>query len=138
MKKAFLFVITVLIVSCSKKNELPGLYIRTSDVKGSAVSNNQVKKDTLTVVDSEYFEVGLYAYEEGEYYEAQQILVKPDYGAGEDFKTKYYFVTDSLGKEIEYKNSTEFLNFMSARGYDMTDQAKHEWHTDYTFKRKMK
>ena len=32
--------------------------------------------------------------------------------------------------------STEFLNFMSAHGYDLVDQIPNQYGGDYTFKRK--
>ena len=131
MKTIILLLLTVLIVSCSKKNELPGLFIKTSDVKG--VDENQVRKDTITKFALDYLEVGLNSYDGG-FFKAKKDLVKPE-SLG-DFKMKFYFIADSLGKEIEFENSTEFLNFMSARGYEMADQVKHQYRIDYTFKRR--
>jgi hypothetical protein len=39
-------------------------------------------------------------------------------------------------KAKKFKNSTEFLNFMDARCYEMLDQKKEKLRTDYTFKKK--
>jgi len=42
----------IFITACTQKSELPGLFIKTSDVKG--VENNRVITDTITRVTSDY------------------------------------------------------------------------------------
>jgi hypothetical protein len=129
MKKVIVSLFAISMISCGK-SELPGLFIKTSTVED--VGENQIRKDSITVVNSDYFEIGLYQYSNGsstaEKTIENSVLV-------ENFKMRFFHVTDSLGNSLRFQSSTEFLNFMSARGYVMVTQAPKKYVTDYTFKK---
>jgi hypothetical protein len=36
---------------------------------------------------------------------------------------------------VSFQEPTEFLNFMSGRGYDLVSQERAKYHIDYTFKK---
>ena len=120
------------ILSCGKKDDGPGLFIKTSDIQG--IDEKQARQDSLTKVTSDYFEISLASYSDGKYYKAKKDILEPK--SLEDFRVKFLFVTDSLGNELQFQDATDFLNFMSARGYEMSDQTKHRYGVDYTFKKR--
>lgn len=113
--------------SCSKKETLPGLFINTRTVIG------EEKKDSITVINSDYFDVSLYSYDNGTF-QAKKEILKPE--SVKDFKMIFFVITEEDGNEIRFNTTTDFLNYMSARGYEMADQTKHEFRIDYTFKKK--
>jgi hypothetical protein len=117
--------------------QTPKLFIQTIDVSGTGKS--QVKKESISVVTQDYFEVSLSSYkpEAGgtRYYKAKRDLISPT--STKDFKMKLFFIVkDDKGTELRFVDSTEFLNFMSAHGYKMVDQVKDKFRTDYTFQKK--
>ena len=137
--KTLLFTLSfflLLITSCnnapknSSKSEK--LYIKTTTVTG--VDKKQVKTDVNSVVNSDYFEVSLSAYADYTYYKGQRDIVTPT--SIENFKSVFFIIVDKDGNDIKFKESTEFLNFMSAHGYEMVDQVKNDYGADYTFKKK--
>lgn len=125
-----IFAFLLFLFSCGEK-ERPNLFIKTTEVKTSG--GNQIKKTTISKVSEEYWEVTLASYDEG-YYKATRDILKAK--SLENFNVKFFFVTDSLGSEIKFQNPSEFLNFAAARGYEMADQEKGRFNTDYTFRRK--
>lgn len=125
-----LMLISVILTSCEKHKS--DLYILTSTING--LDEKQVRKDSLTMVDSDYFEVSLESMANGTLFKARKELSKPS--IGKEFHMGYFEVVDGNGKSLRFKTSSEFLNFMSLKGYDMADQTKSKYQTDYTFKRK--
>ncbi len=120
-----------LLTSCNPKPEL-----RVNLKKSTMINDNPNHKDSIYVEDSEYFEIGLYSYSntKGITYSAKKDIEKPT--TSEDFKMVTLSIVDASNKIVVYNNSTEFLNYMAERGYEMTDQEKLEFRTDYTFKKK--
>jgi hypothetical protein len=143
MKSTFCFVLLLSIIGISqplfsqKTTQSTKLYIQTTDVSGTGKS--QIKKETVSVVTSDYFEVSLYSYKpeagESKYYKAKRDLIEPT--STKNYKAKFFFIVkDSKGTEKRFTDSTDFLNFMSSHGYKMVDQTKNKFHTDYTFQKK--
>jgi len=137
MKRTPLISIAVLLMvalltftSCNHK-EKP-LNILTTKVVG--MDEKQIRKDTTTTVESEYFEVKLSSVSNGEFYVAGKQLLKPQ--IGKEYKTEFFKVIDEQGKELEFKTPTDFLNFMSKAGYELKEQEKQKFGIDYTFKKK--
>jgi hypothetical protein len=54
----------------------------------------------------------------------------------EDLKLVNLSLCDENGDEILFSNSTEFLNYMSDRKYELFEKTDHSLRTDYVFKRK--
>lgn len=124
----------LLICSCNNSTKNEKLYIKTIDITG--VDEKEVKKETISEVTSDYFEVSLSAYDHFNYYKGERDLVAPT--SIENFKSVFFTIIDKNGNDIQFKESTEFLNFMSTHGYEMVDQIKNEYGGDYTFKKKIK
>ena len=120
-----------LFTSCNPKSELR-VNLKTSTL----VNDNPNHKDSIYVVNSEYFEIGLYSYTDLQNvtYSAKKEIEQSN--ISEVFKMVTLSVVDASNKDVVYNNSTEFLNYMSERGYEMTDQEKFKYRTDYTFKKK--
>jgi hypothetical protein len=113
----------------SKKTEK--LYIKTTDVTG--VDEKKVKKETISEVITDYFECELSSQEDGGYH-AQKDIVTPT--SIENFKFVFFTIVEKDGNEIHFMTSTDFLNYMSAHGYEMVTQIPNEYGGDYTFKKK--
>jgi hypothetical protein len=90
--------------------------------------------DSTYLLNSDYFEIELQSYKNGEYFKAEKDLIKPQ--PFENFKLVTLRIIDKNGNSIEFKNSTDFLNFMSSNGYEMQDQKELKNYTKYTFKKK--
>ena len=133
-KRLFLMILckTSIWTSCNKqkttgageKVELngPQLFIKTVNAAGS--DEKQMKKDSLTVVNAHYFEVGLYETED-----------EPGSFAAKN-KGALFDVVREDGSDIRFKSSAEFLTFMSELGYELVDHLNFKYHTDYTFEKK--
>ena len=79
------------------------------------MDGEQIRKDTITTVESEYFEVKLSSVSNGAFYVAGKQLLKPQ--IGKEYNTEFFKVVDKRGKELEFKTSTDFLNFIDKGGY---------------------
>jgi hypothetical protein len=114
------------------KPSRPQVFVKLSTTTG--VNEKQITKDSNYVIENDYFEVGLYSVGQGKSYIAEKEIEEPR--SIENFKSVTLYIVDSTQNPISFKSSTEFLNYMSERGYEMVDQEKLKYHTDYTFKRK--
>jgi hypothetical protein len=110
---------------------LPKVYIKLSQVNG--VDESQVRKDSVYILKDNYFEIGLFSYDEGKFYLAKRDLVEPK--SIQNFYAEFIFITNEDGSDYKFSNSTDFLNFMADCGYEMVDQKKFDFRTDYTFKK---
>ena len=121
---------TFTFTSCKNSNQV--IHIQTSEVVGT--DDSQIRKDSITTIESEYFEVKISSVSNGEFYVAGKQLLKPQ--IGKEYKTEFFKVVDEQGKELEFKTPTDFLNFMSNAGYELKEQEKQKFGIDYTFKKK--
>lgn len=132
---ALSFCLMLIISSCnnSPKNssKTEKLFIKTTSATG--INEKQVKTETISEVTSDYFEIGLSSLDSGGYGATKEVIT-PE--VGKEFKYVFFYVVNKDGSSIKFTTSTEFLNYMSARGYDMVDQIKNEYGADYTFKKK--
>jgi len=136
--KTLLFTLSILLLIISSCNNAPEsssnsekLYIKTSTTIG--VGENQWSTEAVSEVTSDYFEVSLSSLTD-HVYEGEKILEKPI--STKNFKYVFFVISDKDGNQIKFKESTEFLNFMFARGYEMVDQVKNDYGADFTFKKK--
>ena len=97
-------------------------------------SGKEMKKsEVVSEINTDYFEVGLSSQTTGGFL-AQKDVVEPEVGA--PFKAVFFQVCLKNGTNIKFMTTTEFLNFMSALGYEMATQLPNKYGVDYTFKRK--
>ena len=125
----------LLVISCNnvskKSSSAEPLYIKTTDVTG--VDEEQIKKETISEVTLDYFEVSLSSQTDGGYHADKDIITPTSI---ENFKAVFFTIVDKDRQEIHFLTSTEFLNFMSAHGYELVSQLLNEYGGDYTFKKK--
>ena len=132
---AFLSLSFLICVSCSQNKgnstKAEKLYIMTTlaEQPGSEMKTTK----TMSEISSDYFEVSLASQIDGGYL-AQKDVIKPI--PGQPFKAKFFQISEKNGTLINFMTSTEFLNFMSAHGYELVNQIPGEYGGDYTFKRK--
>lgn len=89
---------------------------------------------TVGIVSSEYFEVSLGSVTYGD--NPTFYIADHDLPASKEEVFKRLLLVNEADSVIHFENSTAFLNYMSARGYEMQEQRKKKYSTDYTFKRK--
>jgi hypothetical protein len=111
---------------------LPKIYAKIFTSIGTG--DKAINKDSMTIVNSPYFEISITSVNNGEKYMATKQIEKPQ--VGKIFKSVTLNLVDSSGTVIYFKESTEFLNYMEARGYNMVDQEKQRFGSDYTFKKR--
>lgn len=111
----------------------PKLFIKTMKVVADT------RTDSITVFDQDYLEIGLYSANNGLEFVAKNTIEPFNTKDGKSYMQEITIVDEnatSESKGLRFSNSIEFLNYMSLRGYEMVDQSKKKYRTDYTFKKK--
>ena len=117
------------VICCNFSDTTPKIYIKTTTLIG------QNKSDSLSIVNTDYFDVGLCQFvDRSKGYYAGKDIENPT--STENFRSIFFKVSNEDGSELYFKTSTEFLNFMSERKYEMVSQTTSKYCTDYTFKKK--
>jgi hypothetical protein len=136
--KIFITFLSLSLLICASCNQNKGnstkvekLYIKTTlaEKPGSEMKTTE----TISEISSDYFEVSLSSQTDGGYH-AQKDVIEPI--PGQPFKAEFFQMSEQNGTLIKFMTSTEFLNFMSAHGYELVNQITNEYGGDYTFKRK--
>ena len=109
------------------------LFIKTTSATG--VDKNQIKTDSISEITSDYFEIRLGLLTTGGY-GASKDVITPE--VDKEFKYVFFYIVNADGSNIKFTTSTEFLNYMSARDYELVNQIPNNYGADYTFKRKTK
>ena len=110
MKATLITYSICLLIMCScnsspkSSSKFEKLIIKTVDVTG--VDEKQVKKETISEVNSDYFECELSAQTDGGYH-AQKDIITPQ--SHEIFKFVFFTIVDKDKKEIHFMTSTEFI-----------------------------
>ncbi len=117
----FTVLIILMAIACSCGIDNKPIYIATYKSIDSVV---------VSEVKDDYFEISLHSMQSGTNYKASKEY--------KDSEGDWVFIdiVDMEGERIRFTNSTEFLNFISERGYEMVDQSKEKYITHYTFKKK--
>ena len=119
--------------SCQNESKIK---IQKTSVK--VIDGKTIKTTSDDYLTSDYFEISLEQYSDDKdnhkYFLARKVLEEPK-SVG-DFKMEFLTITDDNSENIQFSNSTEFLNFMSKNGYEMQSQEKYKYRTEYTFKKK--
>lgn len=123
--------LSLLYYSC-KTNNTPPIYIKTTKIKGT--EGKEHRMDSISTLTSEYFKIKLESMQSGKFYIAEESIKQVIINKDIDFE--FLNIVDEKGKKLEFKNSTEFLNFMAERGYEMKEQIEKKFSFNYTFKRK--
>lgn len=132
MKTQILFILAFLFLfGC--KNDSPKIYIKTTTIKG-LLANSQKEYNT-TELKSDYFEIGLYSYSAGYYTTKRELKNMVDEKNLNNSIMQFLEIVEKDSVK-QFINTTQFLNYMSEGGYEMVDQSKLKYRTDYTFKKK--
>lgn len=129
MKTNILLLAIALFISC---NQTEKLYIRTYTT--ITEDGKQVTTDTVSAVNGDYFDIDLNSVNNGEHYIGSKNIESPT--SMENFRLIRVAVTDDKGDVLKFKSTTDFMNFMSVRGFEMKDQKDKRYGTAYTFKKK--
>ena len=124
MKKSLIFILVF--ISLAIKAQQP-LFIKTLTAIGD--KNSFV----ITKVESKYFDVKFSIMENGNYTAGKTIL---EYTVKNPNKTILFIISNKIGDAVFFKSSSDFLNYMDARGYDLENQIPNKYGADYTFKKK--
>ena len=137
IKVFYLTISILLLISCNNKKststKYEEFYIKTTLAIGSG--SEMKKTETISKITSDYFEVSLSSQTDGGFL-AEKDIIEPV--PGEPFKAEFFQISDKDGNNIKFMTSTEFLNFMSAHGYDLVNQIPNAYGGDYTFKKQGK
>jgi hypothetical protein len=138
--KPLLFTLSVCLLLMNSCNNTPKnsskvekLYIKTTTATESG--KDMQKTEIISEITSDYFEATLDEQTTGGYL-AQKDIVLPE--VGKPFKSVFFQISQKDGTLIKFMTSTEFLNYMSAHGYELVTQIPNEYGGDYTFKKKQK
>jgi len=100
----------------------------------TGTGENSKTKDSGYYIATDYFEIGLYSLASGKGYIAEKQIEEPT--SLENFRSVSLNVVDSSLNPIIFGSSTDFLNFMSEKGYSMKEQTVEKQHTDFVFVKK--
>jgi len=103
----------------------------------TTVADGDKRHSETKVVDGEYFETAIssISYRDGtKRYVATKDLESTQPGG--EFHTKFSTVVDEHDSTQFFTSPEDFLNYMSARGYEMASQKEKRYGADYTFKKK--
>ena len=128
-----LFLCLLVIIGCKRNGSSKSETLYVEKTSADETSGKDVTVKTVMAISTDYFEVSLEAQTTGGYL-AQQTLEQSR--PGEPFKWIFITVANKDGSPIKFMTSTDFLNFMSAHGYEMVTQIPNQYGGDYTFKRK--
>lgn len=135
MKKHLISIMLILslLIACTNEKKAPKLFLQTVTIEGTKKNEKTTKK--TEVIDSDYFEIGLFLLvDKSKGFHAKIEIEKPE--SIDNFRKVFAQIADERDSAIYFKGSTEFLNYMSERGYLMVDQVKKKYSTDYTFQKK--
>lgn len=140
MKIIYVFILAMTMMACTSKTEndttapvvvaTPPLFINTiMTIEGDRTN------DSISTVTDPYFEATLSssAADSTKTFFAKKDIQRP---VGDRIvRSTTYYVSDQAGQTLRFNNSTEFLKFMSNRGYGLMNEVKNKTGTDYRFKK---
>ena len=101
----------------------PKLYLKFIQYNYDNKKKKYSSKDSvMSVFNKDYLNVKL------------SLYLKGSFKAEVDDLT---IISDEKGEDVWFEGSTQFLNFMSDKGYDMVDQTKNKYSIDYTFRKRI-
>jgi hypothetical protein len=142
MKYYLPFLAAFFAISCNNSStpdpitpQYPGLFVtkktftKVAETIDSAIVTSQI--------GLEYFDIDLIAMAEPAHgFVAQKTLEEP--ALSKPFRYVYQVITDSSGRSEQFASSTEFLNYMAVRGYEMQQDSRIKFGHSYTFRLKPK
>jgi len=126
--KILLFILALISsVNSYGQKAYPKIYLNTRIAKIDP-KGEMIKHDSLWILSHQYFEISL------------NLLLNNKYGADKNDivtqeKIRSISIVDSKGQPKDFNSSSEFLNWMYSHGYEMKDQTKSKYKTDYTFRK---
>lgn len=120
-------------VNSNQEGINPKLFISTRT--RIAIKGIETDSSIVSIINSDYFEVRLSSLADEAKFIARNNTINA-YEDGGNFKFVDFTIANKTGKSYKFETNTDFLNFMSERGYDLVDQIKNKYSVDYTFKKK--
>lgn len=134
MKRTILVVTLITVMFLNSCETKPDLYIMTNTVikKDDVNTGSKVKK----IYSNSYLEISLSISndDENKYIAVETTKKAKIDNAGVFTRTQIYIVNES-GESVLFNTSTEFLNYMSERGYNLEIKEEGKYSTKYTFKK---
>ncbi len=121
------------VVTNQTNQELPKLVIKTT----AASNQGDEKEEQVTINEyfDAYFEMDLTQYlDVNRGFKAQKIVKKNV--TTEGFSVVFNEIVDDNENVLDFKSTTDFLNYMDARGYEMVEKKETSSKIQLTFKRK--
>lgn len=103
--------------------------INYSTVTG--INEHQVVVDSIYACENKDLELDLYSMKQWTSYIAFKEIEKNI--ALDSYKLVAMYLVDTSKTTIHFKDTAEFLNHMLHRGYQVKNQQKHKYYTNYTF-----
>lgn len=129
----FVTIFSLFIIGSCTKTEVPKLYIKTLTSTGVISSiEGAVQKDTVSLYTDDYLEISLNL-NTGGIYKANRVIEQETHE--ENFKVVTFFISNEQGQVMTFKTSTEFLNYMSIRKYELVSKDEYQYRTDYMFRK---
>jgi len=126
--------------------ESPGVYVRIKEWRGWDIDGwdsikydsplPKVVKDSVVRLSDDYFLVEIQSFSDGHFEGEKDLVSGQYYDHKKDHYSKKLYVTDSLGNTLKFESPTSFINFVSKRGYELTQQKELKFGFDYTFKKR--
>jgi len=132
MKRIITLLALILIILSCKQIVKPKLYIIIVTI--SDRDKEKCSYDTvLSVFEDEYFGIELKSYGGGRLYKAEKYKNESELYTSNNMV--FYMVAGEDGKEIEFNDYTEFINYMTERGYKMYNKINGAYGDTYIFKK---
>ena len=126
--------LALILIQC-QSNESPKLRVKHVDIVG--FGENEVSSEKTEVVTSDYFEIVLLPQtrtDSTEIFVAHTDLAIPL--SKENFQLKYFEIVDDNDNIIFFDSPTDFLHYLSERGYALVSKKEEARYAIYTFRKR--
>ncbi len=138
----YIFCAAIIASSCNTQqsdvteNVEPGLYVVS--ITSTKLDSTQLanlngltsNKDEIKKISTTRFEITLKELSNGSGFLAERNITKP---SSETLSSTTEYICDHCGGKMTFATTNKFLDFMSERGYFVTNQTKNGQGFDYTF-----
>ena len=122
------FILLVLVYSCSNKG---GKALNIKESVFTAIDGKAKSVDSFYTFDKSNLEIDLKGVYDGSKFEATKQI----YQSERADNAINIFLVDENKKDIFFKSSTDFLNYMTDYGYEMIDKKETKYGAQYVFKK---
>lgn len=133
-----IFLIFAVLWGCTAPRETEVVLQKTT---ATGTGDDQVLDYEMIRLDDDYFEISLYLRNDDKYSARQDVAGTQSI---EDDREVFLVLVDPASEPdgdgrldpVIFETPTDFLNFMSDRGYEMIEENRKQSSTEYTFKKK--